>query len=62
LKAQWATYLVIEQSSLVYSLQQVTISLDLCTYGLDTNKTISSNGLHLIENYNSIFHIKKTSK
>tara|TARA_B100000959_G_scaffold257776_1_gene292154 strand:+ start:257 stop:523 length:267 start_codon:yes stop_codon:yes gene_type:complete len=35
------------------------ISRDLCTYGQDTNKIISSNSLHLIESYNPIIQIKK---
>jgi CheY-like chemotaxis protein len=29
--------------------QQIMISQDLCTYGQDTSKIISSNGLHLIK-------------
>jgi len=54
--------LEIEQSSLAYTPQQIMISRDLCTYGQDTNRIISSNGLHLIESYNPNFQIKKTPK
>jgi hypothetical protein len=35
--------------------QQIMISQDLCTYGQDTSKIISSNGLHLIKKLQIMF-------
>ena len=38
------------------------ISRDLCTYGQDINKIISSNGLHLIKKLQIMFSNQEKSK